>query len=244
MRTKSIINHLHCLENAIIIYSNSNEDYVAISTIDKVGNIKAEWSSVQKYRKEHKKERIIVGFKTFFIFLPLVLVLTTLFCILLFRVVFTDAFDVYSFRIFIQFFLGCNLVIILTTLLYRPKAYLKLYSASGMLLNAYQELGRTPSLDELRKYSTSSIFNGTNSLVLKGIITILVLFCTYIPNLFVAIILSVIVLKIVKPRLEILIYRYGLMDFSQIFSRATPTDTELEVAISALKVWIENEGYK
>lgn len=176
-----------------------------------------------------------------FHFLPFAIVLANLIIVLLFKIAFIGG---YSFRTFLQLHLVCYLVIILATLLYRPKTWLKLKSASAMLYNAYKELGRTPSLEELRKYSTSDKFDGSNSLVLNGIITILVLFCTYIPNLFVAVILSVIVLKIVQPRLEILIYHYGLIDFSQIFSRATPTDTELEVAISALKVWIENEGYK
>lgn len=242
MQTEFTIKYSRVIENAIILYSNSNEDYAAIATIDKAGNIKAEWSSEQRYRKEHKKEKIIPGLKRFFYFLPLTILLIAILIVLLFRIAFIGGY--YSFRIFLQFFLACYLSIVLSTLLYRPRTWLKLKSASAMLINAYRELGRAPSLEELRKYSTFNNFDGINSLIIRGITIILVLFCTYIPNLFVAIILSLIVLIIVKPRLEILIYRYGLMDFSQIFLSAAPTDMELEVAISAMRVWIENEGYK
>lgn len=241
MQTEFTIKYSRVIENAIILYSNSNEDYAAIATIDKAGNIKAEWSLVQKYRKEHKKERIIAGLKGFLYFLAPTLILATIFTILAFRGTFTGR---YAFKNILQFSLICDLAVILLALLYRPRTWLKLKSASAMLINAYRELGRAPSLEELRKYSTFNNFDGINSLIIRSITIILVLFCTYIPNLFVAIILSLIVLIIVKPRLEILIYRYGLMDFSQIFLNAAPTDMELEVAISAMKVWIENEGYK
>ena len=68
MQTEFRVLYSRATENEIMFYSNSNEDYAAISTIDKNGNIKAEWSLVQKYRKEHKKEQIIVDFKNFLFF--------------------------------------------------------------------------------------------------------------------------------------------------------------------------------
>ena len=87
-------------------------------------------------------------------------------------------------------------------------------------------------------------FRGSNLLMLKAITNILLLFCTCINNPFTAIITSFIVLVVIKPKLEKLSYTYGFLNFSQAFSKIPPTDTELKVAIAALKVWIENEGYK
>ncbi|MCI8833032.1 MAG: hypothetical protein HFJ19_02365 [Clostridia bacterium] len=241
MQTEFRILHSRVIENGIMFYSNSNEDYAAISTIDKNGNIKAEWTSVQKYRKEHKKEQIIVDFKNFLLFLPLIIFLVIPFVILLFSGAFTSR---YAIKNLLQFALICNLVIILTVLLYRPKNMLKLKAASDMLVNAYRELRSPPSLEELSTYSYLDNFSGSNSLMLTAIIDILLLFCTCINNPFIAIIVSLIVVVLIKPKLEILSYTYGFLNFSQAFSKTSPTDTELMVAISALEVWIKNEGYK
>lgn len=242
MQTEFRILHSRVIENGIMFYSNSNEDYAAISTIDKNGNIKAEWTSVQKYRKEHKKEQIVVGFKNFLFFYHLVIFLVSLFVILFSSGAFTSR---YAIKNLLQFALVCNLVIILTLLLlYRPKNMLKLKTASAMLFNAYRELRRPPSLEELSTYSYLDNFSGCNSLMLIAIIDILLLFCTCINNPFIAIIVSLIVVVLIKPKLEILSYTYGFLNFSQTFSKTSPTDIELQVAISALEVWIKNEGYK
>ena len=241
MQTEFRVLYSRATENEIMFYSNSNEDYAAISTIDKNGNIKAEWSLVQKYRKEHKKEQIIVDFKNFLFFLPLIIFLTSLCVILVFSGAFTSR---YAIKNLLQFALVCNLAISSAVLLYRPKNMLKLKAASDMLVNAYRELRRPPSLEELSTYSYLNNFSGSNSLMLTAIIDILLLFCTCINNPFIAIIVSLIVVVLIKPKLEILSYTYGFLNFSQAFSKTSPTDTELKVAIAALKVWIENEGYK
>lgn len=241
MQTEFTIKYSRVIENAIILYSNSNENYAAIATIDKAGNIKAEWSLVQKYRKEHKKERIIAGLKGFLYFLAPTLILATIFTILAFRGTFTGR---YAFKNILQFSLICDLAVILLALLYRPKKRLKLKSASNMLINAYQDLGRLPSLEEISKYSGLTNFDGTNSLMLTVVTDILMLFCLCINNQFIAIIACLIVLLFIKPKLEMLAYIHGFLNFSQAFSTMAPTDLELKVAISAMKVWIENEGYK
>lgn len=241
MQTEFRVLYSRATENEIMFYSNSNEDYAAISTIDKNGNIKAEWSLVQKYRKEHKKEQIIVDFKNFLFFLPLIIFLTSLCVILVFSGAFTSR---YAIKNLLQFALVCNLAISSAVLLYSPKNMQKLKAASDMLVNAYQELGRTPYLEELSTYSYFNNFSGSNLLMLKAITNILLLFCTCINNPFTAIITSFIVLVVIKPKLEKLSYTYGFLSFSQAFSKIPPTDTELKVAIAALKVWIENEGYK
>lgn len=241
MQTEFRVLYSRVIKSGIMFYSNSNKDYAAISTIDKNGNIKAEWSLVQKYRKEHKKEIIIVGFKVFLYSLLLAIFFVSLFFILVFREAFIGR---YAIKNSLQFTLTCHLVTVFSTLLYRPKNMLKLRAASDMLVNAYQELGRTPSLEELSTYSSLNNFNGTNLVMLTVITDILLLFCICINNPFIAIITSFIVLVVIKPKLEILSYTYGFLNFSQAFSKIPPTDTELKVAIAALKVWIENEGYK
>lgn len=238
MRTQ--INHTLALENGIIIYSNSNEDYAAIATIDKVGNIKAEWSSIQKYRKEHKRDRILEVLKIIFFILPFLVILLALYVILLLRATFTVAY----FRVFLQFFLLCYLIFILLSLLYVTKTSKKFYSASCMLINAYKDLGMAPSLEELRKYSNITISDGKIPGIIKAIKTLLLLFCTFINNPFVAIIAILIVSILFKLKLEVLLHYYIFLNYPYVFYVASPTDTELMVAISAINVWIENEGYK
>lgn len=56
MQSQFVIRYFQVTHNGtLMIYRNSDENYAAIATIYKDGNIKAVWSSVQKYTKEHKK---------------------------------------------------------------------------------------------------------------------------------------------------------------------------------------------
>ena len=56
MRTKLEIDHARSMNNGIQFYSKRHKGYVAIATVDEVGNIKTEWTTMKKYENEKNKQ--------------------------------------------------------------------------------------------------------------------------------------------------------------------------------------------
>ena len=106
-----------------------------------------------------------------------------------------------------------------------------------MIINAYEDLERPPTLEELTEYSRFHDECGTNSSAFLMLELFAIFFCSYISNiaLFIIILASItLVLKILS--------NHGCLNFFQILTTSPATDLELNVAIEGMKVWIEIEA--
>lgn len=237
MRTKLKIDHAHSMDNGIRFYSKRHKDYFAISTVDELGNIKTEWTTMKKYEKEKNKHDKIVDVKKIYIFILFVLPFATILSIL---VVWTiNKNPILGIRIL---FMGYTFMIlsvfVITTFIERKKeknAY-KFHSAEHMVLNAYRKLKKVPSLEEIREYSRFSNSCGTNVTTQMAMSFTLMFLCTFISNPLYRLIGMLFANIIV-----IILLQCGFLNFLQKYTTITPTDKELSVAIAGMNVWLENE---
>ena len=183
MRTKLKINHAEFMDNGILFYSKRHKGYVAIATVDEVGNIKTEWTTIKKYKKEKNKHDKSADRKKLFIFILCLLPFTIIFSILLEWAISKDTILVKRFL-----FLGYAFMLlsgfIIDTFIERKKeknAY-KFHSAEHMVINAYRKLKKVPSLEEIRDYSRFHNSCGTNVTTQMVMNFILMFFCTFISN--------------------------------------------------------------
>ncbi len=240
MRTKLKINHAESMDDGIRFYSKRHKGYVAISTVDEVGNIKTEWTTMKKYEKEKNKNDKSADRKKIFIFILYVLPFFTIFAILL--VWATSKDPMLGMRIF---FLGYASMLlgefVIITYIERRKmknAY-KFHSAEHMVLNAYRKLKRVPTIEEIHQYSRFSNSCGTNGTTLMVMDFTLMSLCTFIRNPLYCFIGMLFVQIIV-----FILLQCGFLNFLQEFTTIIPTDKELNVAIAGMNVWFENEKKK
>lgn len=112
----------------------------------------------------------------------------------------------------------------------------KFHSAEHMLINAYSDLGRVPTLEELKKYTRFNKYCGGNVGVIMVIMLILMLWCTFTYTLLqssIILVCSLIVLLFFR--------QLGLLNFVQLITTIKPTNKELELAIEAALYWEECE---
>lgn len=228
------------MDNGIRFYSKCHKGYVAISTIDELGDIKTEWTTMKRYKKEKNKQDKIADMKKLFIFILYVLLFATIFVILIeWAISKQPMLGMRFFLIGYAFMLLSTFVI--RTYIERKKeknAY-KFHSAEHMVLNAYRKLKRVPSLEEIRQYSRFSNSCGTNVTTQMVMNFTLMFLCTFICNPLYRCIgmLSVNIIVLI-------LLQCGFLNFLQKYTTITPTDKELSVAIEGMNVWFENEKKK
>ena len=109
----------------------------------------------------------------------------------------------------------------------------RFHSAEHMSVKAYNELGRIPTLEELKKYSRFSDKCGSRIIIRQVvfgiIITLDIMFVVKI-NLSLCFLVMLIAAILVK-----LDEKYGILIFLQFFFTNKPTDTELFIAIKGLE---------
>lgn len=111
----------------------------------------------------------------------------------------------------------------------------RFHSAEHMSINAYQQLQRIPTLEEVKKFSRFSPFCGSMLkirrlvLILLGVVFIL---CGgfFKPFVYFGLILFI-------PLIVLFTEKIGLLKYLQIFFTSTPTDLELNVAIKGLEAY-------
>lgn len=237
MRTKLKIDHAYSMDNGIRFYSKRHKGYVAIATVDEIGNIKTEWTTMKKYEKEKNKHDKSADRKKLFIFILCVLPFVTIFSILLEWAISKDTILGMRFL-----YMGCAFMLLSVFVIYtfierkKGKNAYKFHSAEHMVLNAYRKLKRVPSLEEIREYSRFSNSCGTNATTQIVMNFTLMFLCTFISNPLYSIIgmlsASIIVL---------ILLQCGFLNFLQKCTTIIPTDKELSVAIAGMNVWFENE---
>lgn len=237
MRTKLKVDHAHSMDNGIRFYSKRHKGYVAISIVDELGNIKTEWTTIKKYKKEKNKHDKITDMKKFSIFILCILPFATIFSILLEWAISKDPILGIRF-LFIGYAFILLSTFVIITFIERKKeknAY-TFHSAEHMVLNAYKKLKRVPSLEEIREYSRFSNSCGTNATTQMAMNFTLMFLCTFIGNPLYRCIgmLSVNIIVFI-------LLQCGFLNFLQKYTTIIPTDKELSVAIAGMSVWFENE---
>lgn len=237
MRTKLKINNAHSMVNGIQFYSKRHKGYVAISTVDELGNIKTEWTTMKKYKKEKSKHDKIEDMRKFFMFILCVVPFITVFSILIVWALSKDTILGIRFLLMGYAFMPLG-TFVMTVFIERKKEKnsFKFHSAEHMVLNAYRKLNRVPSLEEIREYSRFSNTCGTNATTQVVMNFTLMFLCTFISNPLYRIIGMVSASIIVLILLEC-----GCLNFLQKYTTIIPTDKELSVAIAGMNVWLENE---
>lgn len=237
MRQELKINHANSMNNGICFYSKRHKDQVAIATVDKQGNVTAEWTTMKVYRKNKDKHQRIAEMKRIFRFIVSMLPFVIVFSILLVQEMYKN--HIYGIRTLL---IGYALLLLFSFIVSNSikrreerRAY-KFHSAEHMVINAYRKLGRVPSLEEIHQFSRFCNSCGTNATTQMVVSFILMAVCSFIPNPLYSTIgmLSVNVIVLI-------LLRCGFLNFLQIFTTITPTDKELTVAIMGMNVWFENE---
>ena len=105
-----------------------------------------------------------------------------------------------------------------------------------MVINAYRELKRVPTLKEIRGYSRFSNTCGTNEITETVTSCIWMIFCTFISNP-----MYMLMVMLAGNIIILILLRFGYLNFLQRYTTAVPTEIELRVAIEGMRVWLENE---
>lgn len=127
-----------------------------------------------------------------------------------------------------------SVVLIATLKLGKSKQLARFHAAEHMSLNAYQSLGRVPTLEEIKKYSRFSKHCGSRNMLESNflyslLILIIIIFesNSFIPLIILGVLVLILKLTHTSP--------FKVLGFLQILVTNKPTDLELNVAIEGLK---------
>lgn len=221
------------INNGIIFYSECDENYVTMATIDEDENIKVEWLPKEVAEKksqndeQEKKEDEKLLFMTLSLSGPMILPLFRLLCL-----------NIWNPRILPILVLNTIICLILSLFINRivfKSLYIKerqFHAAEHMIVNAYNKLNKIPTIEELSQASRFSRFCGTNALAMLLSLCIVILLLLYGVN-------ARLCLEILLATLfsEIL----GCLNVFQLFTTKKPSKMELKVAIIGASAWLENE---
>ena len=220
-KTESII-------NGIRFYSKRYKGYYALSTIDKDGNIKAEWTNAKE-----EKQKLRFG-----MWMLIVLFLWSWIIAIIFI---TIDIVLQNFIYGIRFLVGAIFVLELVMFLFvsyldRRMGIAKFHYAEHLAINAYKDLKRLPRPGELLKYSHFT----SNCPINYVTFTLCTFGMIYADTFFIGNVLALMIVEILYIFFVILLVN-GYFNFLQVFPTKRCSTKELHVAIAGLKVWIENE---
>ena len=188
--------------------------------------------TVNRKQRKLKKWHVLAAISVFDIFL-------IGFCFLV-KNVLLIALSIY-FALFVSFdFLD----LALTSYLMKSKngslvSLAKPHAAEHMAINAYEQLQRIPTLDEIKNFSRFSKDCGF-MIILSRIMThlsVIILLLFAISGNMLAYYFALAII----PAFMVIAWRKGWFKFLEVFVTAPPTDSELEVAIEGLKKFEEME---
>lgn len=120
----------------------------------------------------------------------------------------------------------------------------KYVAASHMATNAYRDLQKVPTLEEVKKYSMYSAdcrIIWTFISVFSKTATCITILCL-MTNVNIFTIFLAISISITLNILIVFLFTSGIMNFLQFFITSKPTDKELEVAIAGLEAYEDMEN--
>lgn len=224
MRTKKLkIREAVSTSEGIQFYSRKQKGYLALATIDEIGIITTEWTTVNRLPKG-KQEK--------FAFLKSILI-TVMYMLTKELLKLSSTMSLRFLLIFLIAFTAWRFMLAIKK---SDKTSFKFHSAEHMGINAFNKLGRVPTIDEIKQYSRFNNNCGTNTAADFSVLCTLMLLCTFIPNIYleiIGILVSVLIVVILK--------NIGCLNFLQKFTTLPPTDKELFVAIAGIEEWIANE---
>ena len=135
-------------DNGIGLHSKRDKTLVALATFDENENFKTEWTIVQEYEVVRNIQEKILDF-LISIFSILLLIISILLIFMRFG---SSSYTIYfSYIVYVVIlFLVHIITTILEKLLHKDRQ--KFRAATNMLLNAYKELHRVPSIGEIRNF--------------------------------------------------------------------------------------------
>lgn len=231
MRTIPELRQIDYMNNGVIFYSTRHKGCITIATVDKQGNIQTKYTTIEKYQKPQEKHSNPVDKNFYFKSFIFSLLVSTGFLLLSIVKGF-----IYGFRFMLIWFI-LQFLFNLNRSKKKNEDVARFHSAGHMVINAYEKLGRVPSLKEIcqssRFYNLCEI-NATS--IIFVVFPFSLLICTFVSNILYCIIalISINVLIIICMQL-------GFFNFIQLFNISKPTYKELLVVFEGIKVWDENE---
>ena len=177
MRKKSKIESATSMKNGIRFYSLKEQGHLAIATVDKDGNITTSWMT----KEEYKNSSLLSKFENIIVFATILLII-----LLAEKLELLDFFkDLSNLRYILLVPVIILVLFFIPMLLSRKNTEMfKFHAAEHMILNAFRELDRLPTAEEVRKSSRfSNTCGSTESALLINTFPIYFVL-TYIPNIF------------------------------------------------------------
>lgn len=226
------IDKAESMNNGIIFRSRRFKGYASIATINN-GEISTQWTKVKDFKKAQNKHKKNSDSKEFFKYLAFV----TLFSTLLVNIVekISEISSIWGTRTYL---IGFLLIILLGFIFANKKGKTihRFHSAEHMVLNAYRDLKRVPSIEEISNYSRFSKTCGTNMTTYIILSILYILICSFAPHTLYGFIIPLIMYISL-----VILLNLGYLNFLQYFSTRPATITELLVAIEGMNTWLENE---
>ncbi len=224
MQTKLNIAEGCSMYNGIMLYSKRHKNKMAVATIND-DEITASWVDVDSVKEDEteNKEGNKRNNKAIAIFQAILLVEMLIIASL--KII----FDV-SLNIIVRLIPFDTIIIMFLGIFSLDENTKRFHGAEHQIINAFNKLGRIPTIDELQKFSRFSMFCGTNSMANIGLISLLLLIETFIPH-------NAILIVVLWG-----LFIINVLNFFQYFTTSQPTDKEQRVAIEAIKVWFEYES--
>lgn len=217
--------------DCIALNSKRHRNFVAVGKITKEGEIIAKYMTKKQFEATRSD---FTEFLNYFTKLFPVIIIYALICDKIHKI---DTLLAYRVQ-----YLGAALFLLIEFYIISKKTrknvkFFKMHAAEHMVIHAFEDLQRIPSIAELRTYSRFDNSCGTNIFVSLLSIFLLFFFSTFFTNFIYFLIFLIINLVI----FSILLFT-GKLNYLQNFTTLPPTDTELEVALAALNVWYEYEN--
>lgn len=217
--------------NGIMFFSEKNIGYVAGAFINKKGKIIAGWDKNEKSEKIKKaknkaKEKQsllenIIGILFLYLALNKLPIIVQIIAISNLLQIFYDFVTDHKKDTWAQ-----------------KVSRNKFHSAEHMIANAYKELGRVPSIKELKNFSRFNNSCGTTQKATEIIEWTIIFICGF--SFFKPLIATIII--VVTNNLLSVLTKLGFLNFFQIIDTRKPSDRELSIAITGFRIWLENES--
>lgn len=217
------------VSNGIIFLSNKKPECGVMAKSDKSGNICCEHIKINDL--EEKKYDM---HDTFYIIKLKISKLIMIVSLIVSMFFFMEA----KFYISLQIVLG-GFNFAVTFLLFTEnfsKRSSRFHSAEHMIVNAFNQLNRIPTLEEAWKFSRFNKKCGTNSITHVFLVSTILFYCTFLQNSILRLVIPVCLILLVS-----ILAKFHLLCWGQVFTTLPPTDMEINVAITGLKEWLNLE---
>lgn len=219
MKKKKRVNYAKTNLNSIYFYSNRHKGYAAKAMIDKYGEIKTSFEKMEE--NNDTKANIIFG---------IVVILLTLST---YTVWITRVILILEAILSLSGFIG---IILIGKRNRHGENFRRLHGAEHTVVNAYEKLGRIPTVEEASKFSRFNNNCGTNYYSSHFITVIVLVIMSFNLTSWYRVIAFFTIIFISNALVKL-----GVFNFTQFITTQNPKKEELEVAIEGIKLWEKKE---